>query len=860
MKKQKVENSTKKKGFFKKSLALALVAGTLAVSSVGLVGCSDGKDGENGATWFSGQDTPFESTGKIGDFYFDTDDYNIYQKGHQGWVIISNIKGETGATGSTGETGPQGPQGETGEIGEIGPQGPQGEAGADGSSWITGTTAPTSNTGKNGDTYLDVTTNYIYTKTDGTWNKIGELSGDRDITIQQNASPWTGKTAVFVGDSITYGSGCDGDKYWQVLEDELGLAQVIGMGVGGSCFSTTSDYGHNNQPLMDRYKTIPEADLIQIFMGTNDYGHGTPLGTIEDSTDVSFYGALNVILPYLQEKYPSSRIVVCTPLHRYGRNASANVLTYDYLPHPVTGNTLQDYVDALKEVCQRYSIPVIDLFNISGINPTIEAVRNRYIPDGLHPNTDGHKIMANIMKYHLNLYATTEEKEIVSTDYEYEIKYGNLFSTDSSTQSNTTRATAVRNLYLKKDTVVSVKDTSRYNIAIYSQTGETINASSSISGFVDSYTILENGWYGFVLSQDDGAAFNFPTMSKEFYDYVSIVGTEPEASLVTGNKFGTGATLTDSTRATASKNIYLSAGTKIAIIDSSVFKMAVYAQTGETIESSSSITGGYVTEYTVSSAGWYGIVISQENSFNFATDSADLYDYVTITEPEVQLTLVTGNKFGTGATLTDTTRATTSKNIYLSANTIITVKDSSVYKIAVYAQTSEDIVTATNISGGYVTEFKITTDGWYGFVISNTSSFDFSTSSVDFYSYVAVGEFETVDLTAVSVETGSKFAANYESVANRASTDKNLYLEVGTIVTLKDSSTYAMAIYAQTGETNITTGTSITNGWNDTTFVITEAGWYGIAFKRVDNANFDFVNTDSTKLEEYVTVLKESES
>lgn len=57
---------------------------------------------------------------------------------------------------------------------------------------------------------------------------------------------------------------------------------ITGMGVAGSCVSAKSDYGTSNSPLINRYETIPESDVITIFMGTNDYGHETPLGTIDD--------------------------------------------------------------------------------------------------------------------------------------------------------------------------------------------------------------------------------------------------------------------------------------------------------------------------------------------------------------------------------------------------------------------------------------------------------------------------------------------------------------------------------------------------------------------------------------------------
>ena len=80
-------------------------------------------------------------------------------------------------------------------------------------------------------------------------------------------------------------------------------------------------------------------------------------------------------------------------------------------------HTLKDYVDAMKDVCERYSIPVIDLFNTSGLNPSLQAVKDAYMPDGLHPNAVGHKMIANIMSYWLNLYATAEpQKEVVETE------------------------------------------------------------------------------------------------------------------------------------------------------------------------------------------------------------------------------------------------------------------------------------------------------------------------------------------------------------------------------------------------------------------------------------------------------------
>jgi len=215
------------------------------------------------------------------------------------------------------------------------------------------------------------------------------------------SGPWAGTNGVFVGDSITAGAQCDGKTYWELLAERLELGSVNGMGVGGSCISGTSSYGAENSPLIDRFGDIPEADLISIFMGTNDYGHDTPLGTIDDKTDVSFYGALNVIIPALLEKYPDATIVFITPMHRYGygtNSGTGKAHTYDSVPNGA-GHTLEDYANAIKAVCEKYSVDVIDLYELCDLDPSLDMTREQYMEDGLHPNALGHNYIANILEY-----------------------------------------------------------------------------------------------------------------------------------------------------------------------------------------------------------------------------------------------------------------------------------------------------------------------------------------------------------------------------------------------------------------------------------------------------------------------------
>lgn len=51
-------------------------------------------------------------------------------------------------------------------------------------------------------------------------------------------------------------------------------------------------------------------------------------------------------------------------------------------------------MDAITAISGYYGIPVQDLFRVSGIQPSVLVLKERYIPDGLHPNDLGHERIA----------------------------------------------------------------------------------------------------------------------------------------------------------------------------------------------------------------------------------------------------------------------------------------------------------------------------------------------------------------------------------------------------------------------------------------------------------------------------------
>lgn len=213
----------------------------------------------------------------------------------------------------------------------------------------------------------------------------------------------------FLGDSITEGVGASSPDmvYHAVLKREVNLAKARNYGISGTRFALQkgseekpkNDYVDVNS-FSERFDQMDDdADVVVVFGGTNDYGHGdAPIGGFSDRTPDTFYGACHYLFRGLIKKYLGKPIIVMTPLHRL--NETRNIGTDKAIP---TG-TLKEYVDIIREVAEYYSLPVLDLFATSGIQPEIDEVLEYYMPDGLHPNDRGNAVIAEKLKAFLEAF------------------------------------------------------------------------------------------------------------------------------------------------------------------------------------------------------------------------------------------------------------------------------------------------------------------------------------------------------------------------------------------------------------------------------------------------------------------------
>ncbi len=197
----------------------------------------------------------------------------------------------------------------------------------------------------------------------------------------------------FLGDSITEGHGVEPEECFVSLIAADTGAVCRNYGIGGTRIAPQhfpSAEAKWDQDFCGRYASMDaDADAVVVFGGTNDFGHGDArLGKMDDRDPESFYGALHTLMKGLIERYPDSWIVILTPLHRicedWPISPSGFLRTFPYA----------DYIRAIREVAEFYSLPLLDLYASSGLQPRVEAISERFFLDGLHPNPAGHRLLA----------------------------------------------------------------------------------------------------------------------------------------------------------------------------------------------------------------------------------------------------------------------------------------------------------------------------------------------------------------------------------------------------------------------------------------------------------------------------------
>jgi lysophospholipase L1-like esterase len=244
---------------------------------------------------------------------------------------------------------------------------------------------------------------------------------------------------VAIGDSITYLNDHPEETGNRISK---GYMSIISERHPEISFVNKGFNGWTSGGVASKIETLglEKADVYTVFLGTNDWWQGRPIGNLRDyqnnTGDATINGAFRIIINKLRSLNKKARIVLITPLQRgdfvYINDMKNNAFgSY----RDKNGQTLQQVAQAIEDIGTYEKIPVLDLFNDSGItlentvafkrlkdpgsgvvrdykypdyvgvpfNPAtdkypypIEAIDMTY--DGLHPSDKGYVIIADMLE------------------------------------------------------------------------------------------------------------------------------------------------------------------------------------------------------------------------------------------------------------------------------------------------------------------------------------------------------------------------------------------------------------------------------------------------------------------------------
>ena len=191
---------------------------------------------------------------------------------------------------------------------------------------------------------------------------------------------------------------------------------------------------------------LVKADVYSIFLGTNDWWQGRPIGVLTDYLDntgnATVYGSFRIIINKLRSLNKDAKIVLITPMQRADFVYINDLKNNAYGSYKEkNGQTLQAFAAAISEIGANENFDVIDLYNKKGMglkqlvkykrlkDPKTGSYANYTYPaftkipfnpqtdeypyppdaiditfDGLHPSDKGNEMIAGLLEEVLKKY------------------------------------------------------------------------------------------------------------------------------------------------------------------------------------------------------------------------------------------------------------------------------------------------------------------------------------------------------------------------------------------------------------------------------------------------------------------------
>lgn len=187
---------------------------------------------------------------------------------------------------------------------------------------------------------------------------------------------WYGKTWYAYGTSLT---NIDSEgKYPKYVKNFSGMKLVNKAISGGGIVASG---GNIRKAIMNTTDGKLNADIITLETGANDIS--VVLGSIYDTSDATYCGALNQCIRYLQANTNAQIVVISSPNARYESDDETN----KYTPEKTFGSDNHSKYDqwkAIENVCKLNSVPYIPMGEHSGLGYARMDGNSLYNVDNIH--------------------------------------------------------------------------------------------------------------------------------------------------------------------------------------------------------------------------------------------------------------------------------------------------------------------------------------------------------------------------------------------------------------------------------------------------------------------------------------------
>ena len=210
---------------------------------------------------------------------------------------------------------------------------------------------------------------------------------------------YASKTWIIMGDSLSAKTFRADTAYYYYVQKDL-RCKVINYGKNGIGYKESGQ----KEPFYEQVDEIDlsDGDCLTIFGSFNDIGKNFELGSSDDITEETIGGCMNLTIRKILASNPSLRVGIVTP--------TPWLTNFAFDPdgeQNFSGTSREEcdaYVSLLIAVAEKYNLPVLDIYHEFELNPDDPDTRAQYYIEnghedvGVHPNSEGHRIMYPLWK------------------------------------------------------------------------------------------------------------------------------------------------------------------------------------------------------------------------------------------------------------------------------------------------------------------------------------------------------------------------------------------------------------------------------------------------------------------------------